>query len=153
MSYCFYGEALLPNINTVWTDKSVYPYALIRSTINGDSGYPVLATLIVSTTPLYFDASTNSGSYRAVVAGSAIRYQFDSSGEWEYIGETAYEIDEEVCTNFASALGWTNTDILNTDGTVYLAASDPIPVNPAPTLDPTALLMGWQVGNRIRGGA
>lgn len=32
-------------------------------------------------------------------------------------------------------------------------ASDPIPVNPAPTLDPTALLMGWQVGNRIRGKA
>lgn len=29
------------------------------------------------------------------------------------------------------------------------AASDPIPVNPAPTLDPTALLMGWQVGNWV----
>ena len=52
-------------------------------------------------------------------------------------------------------IGWANTDILNADGTLYLAASEPIPVNPAPTLDPTALLMGWQVGNRIRqrGGA
>lgn len=52
-----------------------------------------------------------------------------------------------------SSVIWANTDIVDESGEVVFTASDPIPVNPAPTLDPTALLMGWQVGNRIRGGA
>lgn len=71
-------------------------------------------------------------------------------GEWvegNYVGSTK--------------IIWSNTDVYYSDsveevgGTLYLSASDPIPVNPAPTLDPTALLMCWQVGNRTRqrGGA
>lgn len=43
---------------------------------------------------------------------------------------------------------WTNTDILNPDGTLYLAASTPIPVS-APQLDPLSLLMGWKAGNWV----
>lgn len=43
---------------------------------------------------------------------------------------------------------WTNTDIYNEDGTLYLAASDPIPVA-APALDPLSLFMGWKAGNWV----
>ena len=47
---------------------------------------------------------------------------------------------------------WSNHDILNEDGSIYFAKSnDPIPVNPAPPIDPTSLLMGWLVGKRIAG--
>ena len=43
---------------------------------------------------------------------------------------------------------WTNTDIYNTDGTLYLAASAPIPIL-APALDPLSLFLGWKAGNWV----
>jgi hypothetical protein len=42
---------------------------------------------------------------------------------------------------------WANTNMYYSDGSVYLAASDPIPV---PTYDPDALLQGHLVGCRLR---
>lgn len=81
---------------------------------------------------------------------NARRYEV-SDGQWI----------RSYSANAVPTIMWSNTDVYYYDsveevgGTLYLAASDPIPVNPAPTLDPTALLMCWQVGNRIRqrGGA
>jgi hypothetical protein len=50
--------------------------------------------------------------------------------------------------NEGNGLIWTNHDILRTlDDTLYLAASDPIPVQ---SYDPTALLQGYLVGCRLR---
>lgn len=85
---------------------------------------------------------------RHLFISNARRYEV-SDGQW-----IRYHYGDVV-----PKIMWSNTDVYYSDsveevgGTLYLAASDPIPVNPAPTLDPTALLMGWQVGNRIRGGA
>lgn len=45
---------------------------------------------------------------------------------------------------------WTNTDILNEDGTIYLAASEPIPVGGEP-IDPTSFMQGYIVGRRLAG--
>ncbi len=42
---------------------------------------------------------------------------------------------------------WSNYDIVGEDGTVYLAASAPIPVNP---IDPNSLVQGYLVGCRLR---
>lgn len=39
---------------------------------------------------------------------------------------------------------WTNFDLYNADGTVYLAASEPVPVT-----DHNARIMGWIVGKRL----
>lgn len=47
-----------------------------------------------------------------------------------------------------SGLFWSNFDILNSDGSVYLAASDPIPIT-APALDPLSLFLGWKAGNWV----
>lgn len=44
---------------------------------------------------------------------------------------------------------WVNTDLYHTDGTLYLAASDPIPVGTAPQLDPLSLWLGWKAGNWV----
>lgn len=38
---------------------------------------------------------------------------------------------------------WANFDVLNEDGSVYLAASDPVPVT---TINPSALMQGFFVG-------
>lgn len=53
-----------------------------------------------------------------------------------------------------STVKWANYDVLNTDGTVYLAASEPIPV-PGDTPTPYALhvpsfLQGVEVGRRLK---
>jgi hypothetical protein len=50
----------------------------------------------------------------------------------------------------ATDVFWTNTDILNEDGSLYLAASDPIPVGGEP-IDPTSFMQGWLVGRRLAG--
>ena len=42
---------------------------------------------------------------------------------------------------------WTNHDILTSDGTLYLAASDPVPVT---TINPSALLQWFFVGDAIK---
>lgn len=42
---------------------------------------------------------------------------------------------------------WTNTDLYRSDGTLYLAASDPVPVVTTP--DPKSMLTAWLVGRRI----
>lgn len=47
-------------------------------------------------------------------------------------------------------LVWINHDVYTDDGTLYLAASDPVPVTTY-SIDPKALLMGWLTGRKIAG--
>lgn len=90
-------------------------------------------------------------------------YQKDGMPLWEvYDGSLAvytHDEDESEYSTWdsvpavnvpASLLIWSNHDILNEDGTVYLAASEPIPVSRF-TPDPTSMTMGWLVGRRIAG--
>ena len=53
--------------------------------------------------------------------------------------------------NVSGTVVWCDTDMYNTDGTLYLPASTPVPVGGSTPLDPTALLMGWMVGKRVAG--
>lgn len=45
---------------------------------------------------------------------------------------------------------WANFDVLNEDGSVFLKASDPVPVGPVTDRNPAAMLMGFQLGAAIR---
>ena len=76
-------------------------------------------------------------------------------GKWRYVPESSvdgvWEPQEITSINpywLASVdsdnLFWTNTDILDKDGTVVLAASEPVPVT-----DHNARIMGWIVGKRL----
>lgn len=78
-------------------------------------------------------------------------------GEWRYVPESSvdgvWEQQETPSINpfwLASVdndnLFWTNTDILDKDGTVVLAASEPVPVTDT---DHNALIQGWIVGKRL----
>lgn len=62
----------------------------------------------------------------------------------EYPNET-YPYNENGLT---SKPDWANYDVLDNKGTLYLAASDPIPIL-APALDPLSLFMGWKAGNWV----
>ena len=64
--------------------------------------------------------------------------------EWE-VGSPCY-IDHHL-TAYPI---WTNHDILNEDGSLYLAASDPVPVTSAQPIDPNSMLAGYLVGCRLR---
>lgn len=132
-------------------DKTVYPYACISYTITHSRFYRIF----IGTGPIY--RSDTDGSYDF---GLLLQKSYALNSDSTAWAETSITVGEHWIANINNEWNgkfpvWTNADIIKSDGSVYLAASDPIPVNPAPTLDPTALLMCWQVGNRIRqrGGA
>lgn len=137
MNYLYNGVEL-PDINTVWTDKETYPYAHIT---RFDGGTYTIYNLKLSQLPAEGSADKN-----VTTPAPYMSFQIDSSNP-DWVFKRASTTGESTA---GTPLLWSNHDILRPDGTVYLAATDPIPVNPAPTLDPTSLLMGWQVGNRIR---
>ena len=151
-NYLYNGEQF-QDINSVYTDdlKKVYPFALIKT---GMFSTAERHLYLFREDAYYFDNGTRYfGSNEDNPIPSCTSKYDANSGTWN---ELLYHDNGNVnvggnTATFGDIL-WSNFDVLNEDGSVYLAASDPIPVNPAPTLDPTALLMGWQVGNRIRQG-
>lgn len=65
----------------------------------------------------------------------------------------AYALENEEWVSSAGRINckaiWANHNILNEDGTLYLAASDPVPVQPY-TPNHAAMSMGFQLGAAIR---
>lgn len=131
-------------------DRETYPYA----TIGYDDNNRVILEL--HTSLLYFSKTYSGIGYGnggvSPYENCVNRwYSLSADGtEWVHGGDYDIDVtDQSTDHMFVSAI-WSNADIANRDdNSVYLSATDPIPVNPAPSLDPTALLMGWQVGNKI----
>lgn len=120
----YYNGVLLPDINTVWTDKETYPYAVIYYA----SGY---TNLYLSTAPTYMDDS-RSNLLIAQLPSKFDLYRIGSEGEdW-----AVYRTDREAGIGGIVTLGsstnglkWANHDIdLSSDNSVLLPASDPVPV-------------------------
>ena len=147
MNYLYNGVELpaLPE----W-DKETYPYAVITpmfATTDPNKG----AKLYVYSAPLYHaegELTTATACKRMIALWSYLShpeygwYKYTSTTE---IGFTDPE-DMEAGDIIARSAVWTNTDILNEDGSIYLAASDPVPVS---ALDPQSLTAGWLVGKKI----
>lgn len=147
MNYLYNGVEL-PDINTVWTDKVTYPNAMIFVSTETNWGTGLTETytyLWFLDNPPYVGRS--DGTAGSLSGGAIIQSYRLMGGNWEYYA--THKWPQAFFYNFDSII-WTNYDLLDAAGTLYLSASDPIPVNPAPTLDPSAMLMCWQVGNRIR---
>lgn len=164
MSNYLYNGIELPALPE-W-DKVKYPFAYIWAvgwTYPND--YIDYYKLDVCSSPIHYGTVDETlSAYVESGTESAMYNCPQTDGEfkaWEYHSEVVASQTAKVYPF------WTNHNVINdTDGSVYFAESNainaetgeeidysPIPVNPAPTLYPTALLMGWQVGNRIRGGA
>lgn len=127
MAKYLYNGIELPDINTVWTDKETYKYAYIGS--NDDSRY----ILYLSSLPFYiwlrgYAATLDTAQGQAFVADKV-------NGVWQQ--ET--DITQFTNESMTAYPKWTNHDIYYTDdyatdetlaGTLYLPASDPVPVSP-----------------------
>lgn len=147
MANYLYNGIELPQLPE-W-DTEIYPYAVI---VRFTSAY-MLAFLATPIRVQHDGSTTNRFGGVAHIA-----YKSLEGEEWVELENSTATIPVWVkWANYDVYYYYDSTDILYPElaGVVYLAASDPIPVNPATTLDPTALLMCWQVGNRIRqrGGA
>jgi hypothetical protein len=111
-----YNGVRLPDINTVWTDKEKYPYAVIYRDNYGD--HLVLAGSCSAWGSNGFRFFPPKGGQNA--DGPVYEYNVNVQGDaWELFS-TFYWI------TFYPV--WTGTDIFNEDGSVYLSASEPIPV-------------------------
>lgn len=121
-----YNGVELPSLPE-W-DKKVYPYAYITKSFTW--------VLWLSSKPVY----SNNGQLITSAALNILRWycRIDTTDDW-YGPDGPDEYAEGAgCGGHPI---WTNTDIINTDGSVYLAASDPVPVGgePEPTTAPADL--------------
>jgi hypothetical protein len=116
-----YNGVVLPDIEGVWTDelKQTYPYAVICQEEEQ-------IIMFLSTATMFSD-----GSQLATQDGKLVAVLLDN-GSWVIDGEedtshgnTIFSIEYSV---------WSSYDILNTDGSVYLAASDPVKSYPDATV-------------------
>lgn len=122
-----YQGAVLPDINEVWTDKETYPYAYISYTGLEDMPY------MVAFSSKQAEMVETGGTVLVEIQAHANvqNYTADStSSNWTLVGEVNNTDDDIVIgsTEGTARVIWTNTVILNPDGTLYLAASEPVPV-------------------------
>lgn len=94
-------------------DKTAYPYAVIEKSQYGGELYFFHA---------FAEAPTMSGN-DITLSGDRVYCSSNSGEDWGtlYNGTTI--------SHGKGFIKWSNTDILNADGSVYLAASVPIPAN------------------------
>lgn len=133
-------------------DKVNDNVAWIRDT-DGDGGYTEseLALVLKYGSGSLFPEQRDIDNLAAAMGESADGL---SPGVWLDFSYSETAVANEYLCN-GSAI-WTSHDILNTDGSIYLAASEPIPVGGEPekpttdsSLDPTSMLMGWLVGRAV----
>lgn len=146
MNYLYNGVEL-PDINRVWTDKNAHPYAVIF----------FYQKSLTDTTPIYTLSLLNQPATVGVAnrfisgGGSVTGYLIEGAEtEWRFVFSSDVAAGDAIQFGgvlTASSRGWSNYNILKSDGTLHLAASDPVPVSPPH--DPNALLMGWLAGKRM----
>lgn len=115
MAYIFYNGYRLPDINSVWTDKTAYPYALIGQSRTGKVYLDLLSN------PFIYDLSKK----KITISGNYKGFTNDYSG-WTLHTSRAGVAIGTVISSYEYYERWTNVDILCDDGTLYLAASVPV---------------------------
>lgn len=127
--FALYGGAMMPNIESVW-DQETYPYALITKI---DEEIRELFGGI--------EFVVNFTNYPAEYDGECCEIASKYPWKWDVRGLvdgqwTAFvDVSENDGSTFASLDApktptiWASYDVLNADGTVYLAATDPIPLD------------------------
>lgn len=124
--FLYNGVGPLPDIYSVYTPElqEQLPHAYV-ATHTSNGGYYLLLDDLPKTTlaPLWSDAAFEA-----------------KSGQW---------LDGASTSSISYRIIWCNTDIVGEDGTLYLAASDPVPVSPVMVRNPAAMLIGFQLGTAI----
>lgn len=124
-------------------DKEKYPYAYIFK-IRSLDRYELcfLASQLVHNggDSILVDTPTDEG-----IAQYAYRFLPSSDTDWVHIDDVVFESG-----NIVHLLRWTNHDVCDEDGNVFMAASEPVPVGGEP-IDPTSFMQGYIVGRRLAG--
>ena len=147
MNYYLYNGVKLPDINTVWTDKEKYPYAVIYTKPNEYSlrltQYPIQCQIKnVSSITLYDRYGAMACSYKLNVESGM--WELSWSGVTE--GESGFFFSYNGTDGIRPDVIWANHDVYHYGSEdVYLFASDS-----ANVLNPTAILMGFLTGMEIK---
>ena len=130
--FALYNGVKLPNIDTVWTDKTKYPYVAISDNLNYGDGLKVYE-LYCSTEPAYFKNNRSCQNGESIVficvddafAGMtggeipAWQWLFDFEHGGAGTGGNGALLYDEVVI-------YSNHNIVKDDDSIYLSASDPI---------------------------
>lgn len=121
MANCLYNGIKTPDINDVWPDSAIYPYAIIFN----DDG--ILPKVFFSNVPMYVAEDGNvtmpEGEAHWYIKGQGGNFVTGFYDEWQKAATTFTGGN----TGFVkSELLWSNHDVLNEDGTIYLSATTPI---------------------------
>ena len=136
MGKYIYNGVEAPDINTVWIDKETHPFAYVCQTSIGKVIY------------LYLSAKRLTVNFNGALP-------LGSGSAW-------YEIVDGVWTArgmYPSAIPliWSNVDVYYSEysgelsGTIFLAASEPVPVVTAEPIDPKSYFMGFRLGQLLQG--
>lgn len=113
-----YNGVRLPELPE-W-DKTAYPYAIIAQLSNDTYG-TYYALVVTKMNPYHLENGVHFDTSDGKGGDPKKSYCYTPYSEWGEFAETyTWQMTKTVV--------WTNADILNEDGTVYLAASDPVPV-------------------------
>ena len=121
-----YNGVRLPKLPE-W-DKSKYPYAFIR---NVPSGTDYNELYVFKTEPAWFKPSIIVSAYGVEDGNThleAVDYPYGAEADWGYVTLSEKTSNGYLASGNFEGIFWANYDILNEDGTIYLAASDPVPV-------------------------
>lgn len=147
MANYLYNGVQLPALPE-W-DKEAYPYAEMYAVSGALSA--IMSVLKVTDRPAdcYALGDNDYGNYEPSyhVGTNYISYKIDkTSNTW--VVKASGQI--EAATSGVNA-NWANYDLFNEDGTLYLAASEPVPVTTPNAAYAKALLMGYRTGCSIHG--
>lgn len=133
----YYNGVSLPNINSVWYDKSTYPYSFLLSV-------GPMTVLILSSSRFIVSNTSSSSDFCPASNGISKWYSLDGDS-W------SFDWDESLTSGSvlfdAEDLFWCSSDVvISGSGAVYMAASDPVPVNPPdPVVTSVSISTAYQV--------
>lgn len=150
MANCLYNGVLLPELPVL-----EYPYASLSVSIGGDEK-PNYGALVISSVPLNIRYAA-VWSYIATVDGKAFVYRLTSSDgtfatntlAWEIESEKTYNAGDIVYSLTLAGKWWSNHDLYTTDGNLYLAASEPVPIVSV-NLHGESFLKGLEIGRLLK---
>ena len=137
MANYLYNGVELPDIHTVWTDKETYPYACVLYVADGSAeiGFPAqFASLqlfevrgVAENDSLSVEGTFKYRNY--IWTDSQELVDLYASVGITCAVNTWFLIEDYPALNASlfALPSWSSYDILNTDGSVYLAASAPVP--------------------------
>lgn len=144
MNYLYNGVGPWPDIYTVYTTElqKELPFAILFDSTNNGTKYGSTSVWFFKTYEYpYPDHGTRPSV--GIIASEGCKFCNLIENHWGEVTDYAGQYP----VLYFEYLVWSNFDILNEDGTLYLAASEPVPVTQR---NPSAMLMGFQLGPVIR---